>query len=207
MPAVPRRILKIAADVATRAESFSRPRKNHHPNLIVVARIGQRAENLVNHRLRIRVSLRWTIQRNRRNVGILLIEDLAHALAPSVDIPPSTTSDSPVVLFAIAAKNSAASATSSTDANCRSGVIFSAASNDSLGHPANRVRTNPDSTTFTRIPGASALASDFVIVTTPAFDAAYAIELPCPVIDATDEMFTIDEPSCFLRNGVAARTQ
>jgi len=49
--------------------------------------------------------------------------------------------------------------------------------------------------------------SDFVIVTIPPFDAAYAIELPWPITAATDAMLTIAAPGCCFNSGVAARTQ
>ena len=52
-----------------------------------------------------------------------------------------------------------------------------------------------------------ARASDFVIVTIPPLDAAYARELPMPINAATDAMFTIAAPGCFFKCGVAARTQ
>jgi len=39
------------------------------------------------------------------------------------------------------------------------------------------------------------------------FDAAYAMELPSPVMPATEAMFTIAPPTCLRSSGTAARTQ
>ena len=46
MPSIARRVLKIAADIAARAKSFSRAGENHGANLVVVPGVGQRLQNL-----------------------------------------------------------------------------------------------------------------------------------------------------------------
>src|SRR5580693_282524 len=177
VPAIARWILKVAADVAAGAKSPPVCSDDDGANRVVVARVGQRRENLVHHRLGIGIEFFGAVQGDDGDVPVfreknLLIGRLAHRLGPSVDDPPSTTMVSPVVAGAWTAKKITASATSSPLAKCFRGVIFSADANASSVQPAKRVRTNPGSTALTRIPGASARASDLVMVTMPPFEAA-----------------------------------
>lgn len=68
-----------------------------------------------------------------------------------------------------------------------------------------RVSTGPGQTAFTRISGASARASDFVIVFTAPLLAAYAILDPSPEIPATELTDTIAALGDLLSSGTAAR--
>jgi len=66
------------------------------------------------------------------------------------------------------------------------------------------VFTKPGATTLTRISGPSTRASDMLIVSSAAFDAAYATDEPVPSTEATEEMLTI-EPRLVLSAGAQAR--
>ena len=87
-------------------------------------------------------------------------------------MPPSTRIVVPVVARASAARKSAASPQSSGVG--RSGVVTSwrPASNTLFGHHTKSVSTRPGASAFTRIAGPRARASDRVIESTAAFDAA-----------------------------------
>src|SRR5207302_8697093 len=73
--------------------------------------------------------------------------------------------------------------------------------------PPNPVAASPGAPALTRMEGARARASDFVSAPSAAFDAAYAIEDPCPVNAATEVTLTIAPPPRRSICGTAARTQ
>jgi hypothetical protein len=69
------------------------------------------------------------------------------------------------------------------------------------------VSISPGAIAFTLASGARTLAKDLVTEMTPALEAQYAIELPLPVIPATDAMLITLPLPCFFITGVTARQQ
>src|SRR5689334_14354106 len=102
----------------------------------------------------------------------IFYRDAVYRVRPNCSNPPSKVMFSPVIEVASAHRNKVTAATSSTVAIFASGVTDRACSNVLAGQFAKRVWTAPGDSAFTRISGASARASDFVIVTMPPFDAA-----------------------------------
>src|SRR5262249_4485980 len=137
MAAIARGILKIGPDIAAGAESAASAGDDDNAYRIVVSRIRHRGQDFMYHRLRISVERSRAIQRYRRDVPVFHVNNLFEFIGvhrrsstfnwgykegPSGAIPPSTTSVSPVVPIAWAAKKKVAQATSSTVASLRIGV-------------------------------------------------------------------------------------